>query len=119
MMREISFEELMRQAAHAKAQRAAAMPTEQDAIRAMNQAHQRLIELGYRDAVYCPKDGSTFLTVSPNSTGIHETVYWGTWPTGLWWILDAGDMWPARPVLFKQVPREADVSGEAREGEAR
>lgn len=81
--------------------RAAAMPTEQDAINAMFQAWLRLRELGWRDAVYCPKDGSTFLAIEPGSTGIHDCSYRGEWPDGGWWIHADRDMWPSRPCLFR------------------
>lgn len=85
--------------------RAANMPTEKDAIRAMWSAYQRLRELGWREAIYCPKDGSEFSAAEPGSTGIHLCTYSGEWPNGSWWIHD-GDTWPARPVLWR--PRKPD-----------
>ena len=89
---------------HAKdqeAKRAKDMPTEQDALHAMFQAYQRLAELGWRNAIYCPKDGSTFNAIEAGSTGVHTAHYEGEWPTGSWLVHDEGDLWPSRPILFK------------------
>lgn len=94
-------EALWNGAMEAKAKRAADMPTERDALEAMHAAFTRLQELGWRDAVYCPKDGTLFLSIEAGSTGIHDTHYEGTWPKGSWWVHDAGDLWPSRPCLFK------------------
>lgn len=88
----------------AKAKRAADMPTEQDAIHAMWSAYQRLCELGWRDAIYCPKDGQTFKVIEPGSVGIHDCHYSGEWPSGGWWVHSEGDLWPSRPCLFKSAP---------------
>lgn len=84
--------------------RAADMPTEQDAIKAMFGAWLRLKELGWREAEYCPKDGSVFQVIEPGSTGIHDCSYDGDWPKGTWWIHAENDLWPSRPVLFKVKP---------------
>jgi len=85
-------------------QRAALMPDERTAIHMMFEAGQRLKELGWREAIYCPKDGSTFEVIEFGSTGIHLCVYHGEWPKGSWWTLDEGDMYPSRPVLFRLIP---------------
>ena len=81
--------------------RAEDMPTEQDAINAMHGAYLRLRELGWRDAIYCPKDMSPFQVIEPGSSGIHDCSYWGEWPNGAWNIHSNGDLWPSRPCLFK------------------
>lgn len=86
--------------------RAADMPDEQSAIDAMFSAYQRLKELGWTEAIYCPKDGTVFRAVEPGSTGIFETHYSGKWPDGSWWSEDGGDLWPARPCLFKLHPED-------------
>lgn len=83
---------------------AEAMPTELDAIRAMQDAYIRLKDLGWRDAIYCPKDGSIFDAIEVGSTGIHACSYMGDWPTGTWWVHAAHDLWPSRPVLFRISP---------------
>lgn len=88
------------------AARAALMPTEQDAIKLMHEAYTRLKDLGWREAIYCPKDGSLFDAVSPGSTGIHETHYSGKWPTGGWFCFDGGDVWPSNPTLYRPTEKE-------------
>ena len=78
------------------------MPTERAAIDALWHAYQRLKELGWREAMYCPKDGSTFNAIEAGSTGIHICHYDGKWPTGHWWLHDHdGDLSPSRPIMFK------------------
>lgn len=85
----------------AKARRAEQMPDEQSAISAMFEAWLRLKELGWKEAQYCPKDGSWFDAIEPGSTGVHSTQYTGEWPKGYWWVAEYGDLWPSRPCLFK------------------
>lgn len=80
---------------------AALMPTEQDAIRLMHDCYTRLKKLGWNDAMYCPKDGSTFDAIEVGSTGIFPTHYSGEWPDGHWWAEDGGDLWPAKPCLYR------------------
>ena len=87
-----------------EAKRAVDMPDEQAAINAMFEAYQRLKKLGWREAIYCPKDGTHFQSVEPGSTGIHDCSYEGEWPNGSWWVYD-GDIWPSHPCLFKLNPR--------------
>ena len=90
-------------AAHeaAKAQRAVDMPDDAAALRVMMQAWLRLTELGWSEAMYCPKDGTHFDAISAGSTGVHETWYDGEWPDGRWWCFDGSDIWPASPILFR------------------
>lgn len=79
------------------------MPTEQDAIDTMFSATLRLKELGWKEAIYCPKDGSSFLVIESGSTGIHMSHYIGEWPNGAWWIeSEDDDLWPSHPVLFRE-----------------
>lgn len=92
---------LMAQIEAAEARRNELMPDEDAAIRMMMDAHQRLKDFGWRDAIYCPKDGSVFKVLEPGSTGKHDCIYQGEWPNGSWWIVEDGDMCPSRPVLFK------------------
>lgn len=79
-------------------------PEESELLEQMHQRHESLRKLGWNDAIYCPKDGTIFLSISAGSTGIHECYYDGEWPTGSWWVQDAGDLWPARPILWKPLP---------------
>ncbi len=92
---------LWKAAEAAEHKRAADMPTERDAIHGMWSGYQRLRELGWREAIYCPKDGTVFDSVEPGSTGIHDCHYSGEWPNGHWWVSDGGDLWPSHPVLFR------------------
>lgn len=73
-----------------------------EAIRALFDAYQELKRLGWRDAMYCPKDATWFDAIEVGSTGIHRCQYRGEWPKGTWWIADDGDLWPSRPVLFRE-----------------
>lgn len=93
--------ELLAQAKAAKEARATEMPTDADALATLNRAHQRLKELGWRDATYCPKDGTIFHAIEAGSSGIHDCYYSGEWPKGSWWIEADGDAWPSRPILFR------------------
>lgn len=81
--------------------RAEAMPDEAAALAHMFDGWVRLKEFGWRDAIYCPKDGSVFEVIEAGSTGIYDCVYEGEWPKGSWWILSEGDMCPSRPILFR------------------
>jgi hypothetical protein len=95
---------LFEAAAAAQASRAERMPDEQSAIRAMFDAWARLKELGWKDACYCPKDGTHFQVIESGSTGIFDCVYSGEWPTGHWMTFDGGDCYPSStpPTLFKR-----------------
>lgn len=105
----------------AKARRAEQMPDEQAAINAMFEGWLRLKELGWKEAIYCPKDGTLFDAIESGSTGIHECRYDGDWPSGHWWIVADGDLWPSRPVLFrlKQADSVLPVSSAARQEDGR
>lgn len=83
-------------------ERALKLPTEQSAINAMFEAYDRLKQFGWREAIYCPKDGSTFDVIEAGSTGIHKCHYEGEWPTGSWLVQDDDDTYPSRPVLFRK-----------------
>lgn len=77
------------------------MPDEVATLHMLGQVYQRLKELGWNDAIYCPKDGTHFDAIEFGSTGIHECHYSGDWPKGSWWISDDGDLWPSRPVMYR------------------
>ncbi len=66
----------------AKEKRIADMPDFDKAIGALHNAKTRLGELGWRDAVYCPKNGSSFAIIEYGSTGIFTASYYGKWPEG-------------------------------------
>jgi len=81
--------------------RAVAMPDEKTALMVMFSAYQRLKELGFREAIYCPKDGTLFDAIEAGSTGIGTCNYYGEWPAGGWHMHEAGDLWPSNPILWR------------------
>lgn len=92
---------LWEQVEASRARRLAAMPDERAALNTLMDAYTRLKELGWREAIYCPKDGTEFEVIEAGSTGIHRCHYDGEWPNGSWWISAGGDLWPSRPILFR------------------
>ena len=102
-MTDLTAGKIWKDAETAKAERAEAMPTVQDAIDAMQEAYQRLKDLGWRDAIYCPKDRKLFEAIEAGSTGVFKCHYDGDWPKGSWWIHEAVDLWPGRPILFREL----------------
>ena len=82
----------------------ARLPDERSAIVAMFEAFDRLRRLGWRDAMYCPKDGTAFLIIEPGSTGVFDCAYVGEWPDGYYISSDERDSYVAHPILFKPKP---------------
>lgn len=85
-------------------ERAARMPDEASAIRALFDAYGRLKELGWHEATYATK-GVPLQMIEVGSTGIHE----GYRDEHGFWIHSHGDLWPSRPVLSRPAPAEAAV----------
>ncbi len=56
---------------------------------------------GWAEAIYCPKDHSIFWGWDPLCAAPYECYYEGEWPKGSWFAAVHGDIWPARPVLWK------------------
>lgn len=100
-LRQSEADALLAAIAEEQARLEAAMPTEASALRAFYDAYKRLKDFGWRDAVYCPKDGSTFDMIEPSNSAPVPGHYDGAWPEGVWWAHDAGDLWPSRPALFR------------------
>jgi hypothetical protein len=105
-------DEIIAQADAAAAERVRTMPDERSALLQMHEAFARLKELGWKDAIYCPKDGSLFHAIAAGSTGIHDCLYMGEWPKGSWWIAEAGDLWPSRPILYRSKATPDTTGGE-------
>ena len=82
--------------------RVADMPDEQAALVTMFSAWLRLKELGWSEAIHCPKDGTHFLAIEAGSMGAHDCSYHDT-ADGPWWVYD-GDIWPSHPILWKKYP---------------
>ncbi len=106
---EDEFAEMRAGIEKAKTDRAEKMPTERDAIAAIFEAYLRLKELGWRDAIYCPKDRSVFKAIEIGSTGVHDCFYEGKWPDGSWWCPTEDDLYPSRPCMFRPLTDEDKV----------
>lgn len=109
-LRRSEVESIMTRAEAATAKREADMPTEQDAIRALWSAHERLKELGWREGRYMPATGERFATVQVGSTGIHACTAERRDTFGTTYTTHDGDLWPSShpPTLFRPW-RETDV----------
>lgn len=83
----------------AQRKRAENMPATVDALREVCRAKSRLRDLGWRDGITCPKDGSEFVVVEWGSTGIFTGVYSGEWPRGLLHVED--DLAQPQAVMWK------------------
>lgn len=101
-----SAEELWAEIEAADAARAAKMPDDRAALEQMFDAYIRLKDLGWNDAIYCPKDGTSFEVIEAGSCGIHRCHYQGEWPDGHWWVEEAHDLWPSRPILYRLYPED-------------
>jgi hypothetical protein len=100
--------------------RAERMPDEQSAIRGLMDAWLRLKEIGWRDGMYTPRDGTHFQTIEVGSTGIFDCVCSGEWPRCTWTTFDDIDAYPSShpPALFKLYPAD-QAKYDARMAEAR
>lgn len=91
--------ELLRLADEARDRRAADMPDTASALAALHRAWLRLKELGWREQIYAPADGTRFLAIEAGSTGQHtcyrdeERCFW----------IDDGDVWPSKPILWRPI----------------
>ena len=101
-LRQSEADALMKRIDEADKRRAELMPTEQDAVRMMFQAWQRLKELGWRETMYGPTN-ETVQLIESGSSGIHKGQRWNEWPEKTWWI--DGDS-PSNPCLFKPMEQQ-------------
>ena len=62
-------------------------------------AFDQLRKMGWREAVYAPKD-TPIEVIEPGSTGIFR----GTRTEEGFWAFDGGDTWPSRAILYRLVP---------------
>lgn len=88
----------------AKAERAVRLPDEAACLRALMDGFSRLKELGWRDAVYAPTDGTPLVLIEAGSTGIHQGY---RDDERRFWIEGDSDIWPSRPILFRVPPPSA------------
>lgn len=115
-------EALWQHAKDAEAKRAEQMPDEKAAIDALWNAHQRLKEIGWGEAQYCPKDGSKFKVIELGSTGIFDCYYQGKWPDGLYMVMDEYDCYPTSTgvAMYRLYPEdEAKRKNRMKEARAR
>jgi hypothetical protein len=97
-MTEDECRDIIARADAAKADREASMPDFNSAISTLHSAHVRLGELGWKDGIYCPKDGAQFALIEFGYTGIFSGNYIGEWPDGHIYAADCimhpkGIMW--------------------------
>jgi len=79
---------------------------EEKLLRQMLDAREGLKSLGWRDGQYAPKDGTRFLSIEAGSTGVFP-CYWmdkHMKEGGGFWSEAHGDLWPAKPTLWKPMP---------------
>lgn len=94
-------EALWRDAEERDRRRAELMPDEQAALDMLFEAFQRLKDLGWQEAIYCPKDGTVFDAVQAGITKTAACRYVGEWPRGGWEVIADDDLWPAHPILWR------------------
>ena len=97
--------DLLAQIEAADRKRAETMPTERDALVAMFEAYTRLKELGWKEGIYAPKDGTTFEGITAGSTGIGKIACLGEH----FFAFEGGDWWPCEPLLFRLIPTNGEV----------
>ena len=70
----------------------------------MQDAREGLKSLGWRDGQYAPRNGDRFLSIEAGSTGVFP-CYWMDnnliKEGGRFWSEAHGDLWPAKPTLWK------------------
>lgn len=110
-MNENEVRDIMRAADEEKARRASDMPDEEAAIRAMHRAYQRLRDLGWAEISYSPKDGTVFEALEAGCVVPGRCHYMGEWPNGGWLMHSDNDLWPSRPILWRNLTVSAVVSG--------
>lgn len=93
---------ILKSVEEAKAKRAADMPTEQDAVKALWDAQYRLQELGWKDPTYAhelKQDGLESMLIELGSSGIHRGYYHAVDGHDVWWIGPEGS--PSHPCLIR------------------
>lgn len=92
------WDEMMDSFEKSRQWRADQIPDEAAAIKVMFEAWERLKALGWREAMYCPRDGSPVEFIEAGSTGIHRG-----WRDDKYFWIEDGDLWPSQigPMLFR------------------
>lgn len=81
---------------------------EAECLRSLVHIKLRLEELGWRDIIYCPTDGTHFLAIEFGVPVPGVCFYDGEWPHGRWWMVEQGDLFPAKPIMWKLPPSESE-----------
>jgi hypothetical protein len=115
-LRKSEAEAFIASADAAKEKRRVDMPTEQDAVRALWSAYQRLKELGWRETCYAPTD-VRLRVIEPSSSGIHIGSRHHPWPEKTWWLESHDDLWPSTPCLYNGLLAEEQKRATAQAGE--
>lgn len=97
----MKVETIVKAALAQKEDRAKYLPSEQDAMRAIQIGISRLEDIGWSRAIYCPKDGSVFLGYEAGSSSAVRCNYYGDWPKGTWLCYEGGDAWPFHPTMYR------------------
>jgi hypothetical protein len=71
---------------------------EGDAIRGLDRSYRALKELGWRDAMYAPRDGTPIDLIEVGCTAVLTNCYRDE--VGFWQHA-ANETWPTRPILFR------------------
>lgn len=101
----------------AQAKRDAMMPDEASARRVLMQAVERMKSFGWRDGIYCPKDGTAFAVFMFGSTGVFTGHYSGDWPSGC--IIAEDEVCDPRGCMWKPIDKLSDEEEAARQKAAR
>lgn len=91
-----------------------AMPDTKSALRALMDAMIRLRDEGWRDGIYCPKDGSDFAVIEFGSTGMFQGCYAGEWPKGH--VMFCDGLTHPRGTMWKPLDRLTDWERETLAG---
>lgn len=102
---------LRNQVASEKQRLAQLIPDEAAALQMIATAMHRLGDLGFKPAVYCPKDGTLFEAVEAGTLEIIECFYLGKWPDGSWIAVDQDDAASCYPILFRLKPQPDGTHG--------
>lgn len=90
------------------------MPDSMAAISTLHDAITRLRDEGWREGIYCPKDGSEFAVIEFGSTGIFSGVYMGQWPKG--YVIMGGCSTDPHGILWKPQAHLTDAEKARQDG---
>ena len=68
--------------------------------------HSLTTDHGWKEGIYCPKDGSHFAIITAGSTGIFSGYYLGEWPDGM--VVMADETAHPEELLFKPIDKLTD-----------